>query len=52
MHTATSAISATATKYQAGESLLPLLLISQVATSGAVPPSSALAQLKLKAKPV
>ena len=35
---AISATAAAATRYQAGASLLPVTLISQVATKGAVPP--------------
>ena len=46
-----SATAAAATRYHAGASLLPVRPISHVATEGAVPPKSALAALKLNAKP-
>ena len=49
---ATSATPAAPTRYHAGASLLPVVAISQVATSGAVPPKSAFAALKQKAKPL
>ncbi|MNG17336.1 hypothetical protein D3C84_1013150 [compost metagenome] len=53
MHSiATSATAAAPTSIQAGASLSPVWLISQVAMKGAVPPNSALAVLKLKAKPL
>ena len=48
---AINATTAAATRYHAGESLLPVAPISQVATKGAMPPKIALAVLKLKAKP-
>ncbi|MNP36115.1 hypothetical protein D3C76_1294790 [compost metagenome] len=49
---ATSATAAAPTSIQAGASLSPVWLISQVAMKGAVPPNRALAVLKLKAKPL
>jgi hypothetical protein len=49
---ATSATPAAPTRYHAGASLLPVIAISQVATSGAVPPNNAFAALKQKAKPL
>ena len=49
---AVSARADTMTRYQAGAITEPVTSISQVATNGAVPPKSALAVLKLTAKPV
>lgn len=49
---ATSATPAAPTRYHAGASLFPVAPISHVATNGAVPPNSAFAALKQKAKPL
>ncbi|MFF4758499.1 hypothetical protein [Streptomyces sp. NPDC001292] len=50
--TAQSETSAAATRYQAGERLLPVQEMSSVATNAAVPPKRAFARLKLMAKPL